>query len=149
MTLIALGIVRLSVLLAVLFALPIITPPAYLVIMVFTAMVVYMGVVLWSLYVWGVTTSLMLALFLVATFVLLVAAFSLIYWKIGTPPNFATRLSPLDAVYFTLGTLSTAGTGTIAPQSEVAKLAVTAQDITDVTFIGLILAMAVSRAAAR
>ena len=41
-----------------------------------------------------------------AGFIALTQAFSYLYWKYGTTANFNMPLSRLDAVYFTLGTLT-------------------------------------------
>lgn len=44
-------------------------------------------------------------------FLIAIGHFSLRYWFIGTPANFTAELSKIDALYFTLDTLTTAGTG--------------------------------------
>lgn len=62
-----------------------------------------------------------LALQLVSTFVFLSLTFSLLYWGCGTTENFSASLSRLDAVYFAVGTLSTAGTGNLVATSELAR----------------------------
>lgn len=43
------------------------------------------------------------------------------YWSEGNAQNFSEPLSRLDAVYITVGTLTTAGTGTFTAQSEGAR----------------------------
>ena len=65
--------------------------------------------------------------------------FTLLYWNIGTARNFGHSLSHLDAAYFMLGTLTTAGTGSIAPISESARLVVTIQYVVDLGFVAIIL----------
>jgi len=71
--------------------------------------------------------------------------FTLLYWNIGTTKNFGHSLSHLDAAYFMLGTLTTAGTGDIAPMSESAKLLVTIQYVVDLGFATIIVGALVSR----
>jgi Ion channel len=61
------------------------------------------------------------ALALVYVFSLLLQLFSYMYWAYGTAGNFNITLSHLDAFYFTLGTLTTAGTGNISSISETAR----------------------------
>lgn len=48
-------------------------------------------------------------------FLMLAITFALVCWAIGTTANFSIELSRMDALYFALGTLTTAGTSTIAP----------------------------------
>jgi hypothetical protein len=73
-------------------------------------------------------------------FLWLVGAFSVAYWYIGkTSANFDVTLSRLDAVYFTMGILSRAGTGTIAPHSELARAIITGQEVADILFIAFVL----------
>jgi hypothetical protein len=48
--------------------------------------------------------------------------FAGLYWSIGTRANFTHSLTRLDAIYFAVGTLSTAGTGTISATSQTARL---------------------------
>jgi hypothetical protein len=47
--------------------------------------------------------------------------FSFIYWTYGNTANFGQRLSHLDALNFTMGTLSTAGTGSLEAKSQLAR----------------------------
>jgi len=79
----------------------------------------------------------------------LFVTFALIYWNIGTPRNFGHSLSHLDSAYFMLGILTTAGTGSIAPQSESARLVVTLQYVVDLGFMALVLGVFASRLAER
>jgi len=60
------------------------------------------------------------ALFINA-FLVLIGGFSFLYWSYGSTVNFTVSLSRLDAVYFTLGTLTTAGTGNISATSEASR----------------------------
>ena len=52
---------------------------------------------------------------------LLMVDFAFIYWSYGSTINFTIRLTHLDAIYFALGTLTTAGTGNISAISEIAR----------------------------
>jgi hypothetical protein len=69
----------------------------------------------------------------------------MLYWAIGTRPNFGSELSRVDAVYFALGTLTTAGTGTIAPTSGLARGLVSGQMIVDLVFVAGALTIAITR----
>lgn len=57
----------------------------------------------------------------VLTLLFVALLFSLLYWNYGTSRNFDHSLTHLDAIYFTLGTLTTAGTGNINATSDVAR----------------------------
>ena len=74
----------------------------------------------------------------------IVYAFSSTYFHIGTADNFNVALSKVDCVYFTLGTLSTAGTGRLQATSATAELVVSIQLVIDLIFVvvavGLLLA---------
>jgi hypothetical protein len=59
-----------------------------------------------------------LILQILATFSLLISDFSVFYVSLGTKHNFNIPLTRLDALYFTIGTLTTAGTGNIVATSE-------------------------------
>jgi hypothetical protein len=61
------------------------------------------------------------AIWLASTFSILLACFSTLYWDYGAEGNFSITLSRLDAVYFAVGTLTTAGTGDIVAKSETAR----------------------------
>jgi Ion channel len=56
-----------------------------------------------------------------------VTTFGTFYWLNGTTTDFNHTLSHLDALYFSMGTLSTAGTGTLAAISQKARLIQTIQ----------------------
>ncbi|HEX3488938.1 MAG TPA: ion channel [Streptosporangiaceae bacterium] len=77
-----------------------------------------------------------------------VSMFSLIYWTYGTSHNFSTQLTHLDAIYFTIGTLSTAGTGDIVPVSELARGLQTLQMLLDLGFLLVAVTLVVGRLAA-
>ncbi|MCH6472229.1 potassium channel family protein [Sinomonas terrae] len=72
--------------------------------------------------------------------------FSMMYWIIGTPVNFGgSQLSKVDAIYFALGMLSTAGTGSLSPTSDTSRLLVSMQMLVDIAFTGFVLVLAVTR----
>ncbi|MBV9649999.1 MAG: hypothetical protein JO296_07670 [Pseudonocardiales bacterium] len=79
------------------------------------------------------------------SFALIIELFAWLYWNIGTPPNFNAELSRIGALHFALGTLTTAGTGTIAPTSDLARALVGVQMIVDLLYIAGALTIAVSR----
>ena len=74
----------------------------------------------------------------------LVCVFADLYYSIGTTRNFSMPLSHLDAIMVAVGTLSTAGTGDVAPKSELARGLLTTQMSLDVLFVGVVLALAVA-----
>lgn len=82
---------------------------------------------------------------IVNAFLYILVEFATLYWRIGTPGNFNTELSRIDAVYFTLGTLTTAGTGPLAPTSGIARLIVSGQMVLDMVFVAGAVTMAVTR----
>lgn len=94
--------------------------------------------------------SSMLGIYFDLVFYLLtfVCMFSLIYWTYGTSHNFSTKLTHLDAIYFTIGTLSTAGTGSIVPVSELARGLQTLQMLLDLGFLLVAVTLVVGRLAA-
>lgn len=85
------------------------------------------------------------ALFINA-FLVLVGGFSFLYWSYGSQINFTVTatLSRLDAVYFTLGTLTTAGTGSISATSEASRYIQSLQMVLDLVLmvfaVGLLIA---------
>ena len=89
----------------------------------------------------------LLLIFLTSIYVLflLIGNFSLYYWNYGSTRNFSICLSHLDAVYFTLGTLSTAGTGTISATSELAIGLQSLQMLFDIAFLVFAAGMVVAR----
>lgn len=76
---------------------------------------------------------------------LILTDFSVLYWLYGTNANFGKTLSRLDAVYFALGTMTTAGTGSIAPASQLARGLVSAQMAVDFIFLATVVSLAVTR----
>jgi hypothetical protein len=79
-------------------------------------------------------------------FLFLVLGFSYAYWAIGEAANFAGGpLSKLDAIYFTLGTLTTAGTGTISAIGALSRATASLQMVLDIALTGFALAFAVAR----
>jgi len=85
------------------------------------------------------------ALVLVYCFAFLLEIFTGLYWSYGTSKNFSIPLSHLDALYFALGTLTTAGTGNISAISETSRRIQTAQMGIDFLLIGFIVALLVAR----
>lgn len=67
----------------------------------------------------------------VNTFLVLTGGFSWLYWSYGSTANFTVNLSRLDAVYFTLGTLTTAGTGNISATTEASRFIQSLQMVLD------------------
>jgi hypothetical protein len=78
-------------------------------------------------------------------FLLLIVDFAGFYWRFGTAPNFNATLSRLDALYFTLGTLTTAGTGSITPESQLARGLVSIQMILDLMLVAVAATIIVAR----
>jgi hypothetical protein len=74
----------------------------------------------------------------------LLAVFSTLYWNYGTANNFTERLTQLDAIYFSVGTLSTAGTGNISAVSQVARGLQTLQMILDISFVVFAVSLAIA-----
>jgi hypothetical protein len=78
-------------------------------------------------------------------FAILALMFAKIYWTIGTKVNFGVELSRVDALYFSLGTLTTAGTGTIAPTSSFARGLVSVQMALDFVFVATAVTIVITR----
>jgi hypothetical protein len=88
----------------------------------------------------------LLAAFLTASLLsLLLQLFSYIYWSFGTTRNFSISLSHLDAFYFALGTLTTAGTGNISTSSETARGFQALQMGLDLLIVGIVLTIILAR----
>lgn len=79
------------------------------------------------------------------TFATMALVFANIYWAIGTKVNFGVELSRIDALYFSLGTLTTAGTGTIAPTSGLARGFVSVQMVLDFVFVATAVTIVIAR----
>jgi hypothetical protein len=84
------------------------------------------------------------ALFVVNAFLLITMQFASLYWTIGTTLNFSVELSRWDAIYFTLGVLTTAGAGTISPTSDLARAFVSGQMVLDLVFIAGAVTLAIA-----
>ena len=78
-----------------------------------------------------------------------VVIFAGFYWHFGTRGNFNVTLSHIDALYFTLGTLTTAGTGSIVPDSQLIRSLASVQMILDLLLVTGAAALAISRLAER
>jgi voltage-gated potassium channel len=78
------------------------------------------------------------------------STFSYLYWILTNMLDgfFATPMSRVDAIYFTLNTFATTGTGGLAPQSATAKLLVSLQVLIGFSLVGVILAIIVPRSVA-
>jgi hypothetical protein len=82
----------------------------------------------------------------------LIAVFSYLYWSNGGGANFTCggaspicSLTKSEAVYVAIGTLSTAGTGTIAPVSGTARAVQTVQMMLDLSLVAFTLAAVLAR----
>jgi hypothetical protein len=76
---------------------------------------------------------------------ILIGLFAFAYWNAGTRGNWNMRLSHLDALYVAVGTLTTAGTGAIQAQSELARTLLTAQMVVDIVAFTLVTGILVTR----
>ncbi len=78
------------------------------------------------------------------------SAFTYVYWLLGSlrPGSFNLPLSRVDAIYFTVGTFTTTGTGRFAAQSSLAELLVCCQVVLGWGFVAVLVALLVPRAAA-
>jgi hypothetical protein len=72
------------------------------------------------------------------------------YWVLSSqvPASFNLPMARIDAIYFTLGTFTTTGTGRFTAQSAGAELMVTCQVVFGWTFVAVLVALLVPRAAA-
>lgn len=77
----------------------------------------------------------------------LLSNFAFLYWGLSLrdPGAFNTPLSPLDSVYFAVATFTTTGFGDLAPASQAARLAVTAQMVAGFALVSVGLALALTR----
>lgn len=92
----------------------------------------------------GVTIALVASL--INAFLYLVVTFAGLYYHFGTSSNFSKPLvTRVDALYFTLGTLTTAGTGNIAPVSQLSRGLTSLQMVIDLVYITIAVAIAVTR----
>ena len=83
---------------------------------------------------------------------LVVGPFAALHWQMSQNVQgcFNTSLTPVDAIYFTLTTLTTTGFGDIRAVAPLCRLAVTAQMIVDaVIFLGVVAVAITHYAAAR
>ena len=89
--------------------------------------------------------ALSILLAILYSFAALVGVFSQLYWGYGTSSNFSTQLTRLDAIYFAIGTLTTAGTGNINATSEFARGLQTIQMMLDLALIVFAVALVMPR----
>ncbi len=78
------------------------------------------------------------------------SALAYVYWLLGSlrAASFNLPLSRVDAIYFTLGTFTTTGTGRFVAQSSLAELLVCCQVVFGWGFVAVLVALLVPRAAA-
>jgi hypothetical protein len=79
------------------------------------------------------------------TWLLLIVDFSYFYWSHGTAQNFSEPLSHLDAIYFAVGTLTTAGTGGITATSSSARGLQLLEMVLGLALIAFALAVVINR----
>ena len=94
-------------------------------------------------------SALDIAMALLLGFSTLLADFSVLYWAYGSSGNFTENLTRLDAIYFSVGTLSTAGTGNISAVSPTARGLQTVQMILDIAFIVFAVSLALAKLSAQ
>jgi len=82
--------------------------------------------------------------------VAVLSVFAYVYWVLDSlrPASFNLPLSRVDAIYFTLGTFTTTGTGRFAAHSSLAELLVCCQIALGWGFVAVFVALLVPRAAA-
>ncbi len=78
------------------------------------------------------------------------SAFAYVYWLLEglRPGSFNLPLARVDAIYFTLGTFTTTGTGRFVAQSSLAELLASCQVVLGWGFVAVLLALLVPRVAA-
>ena len=78
------------------------------------------------------------------------SAFAYVYWLLSgiVPASFNPPMSRVDALFFTLGTFTTTGTGRFTPQSSAAEVLVCCQVLLGWGFAAILLALLVPRAVA-
>jgi hypothetical protein len=81
--------------------------------------------------------------------VLLIVEFSTWYVSTGTPANWAPRLTRLDGLAVSLGTLTTAGAPGIVAHSELARRLITVQLVVDILAAIVLFGLLVGRLARR
>jgi hypothetical protein len=79
--------------------------------------------------------------------VAVLSLFAYVYWLVSSLRSaaFNLPLSRVDAIYFTLGTFTTTGTGRFAPQSALAELLVCCQVVLGWGFVAILVALLVPR----
>jgi hypothetical protein len=82
--------------------------------------------------------------------VAVLSVFAYVYWLLSSlrPASFNLPLSRVDAVYFTLGTFTSTGTGRFATNSSLAELLVCCQVVLGWAFVAVLVALLVTRGAA-
>jgi hypothetical protein len=83
----------------------------------------------------------------VTTYVLfaVIADYSFFYYTCGAEQNWSIRLTHLDALFITFGTLTTAGTGDIHPRTELARGLMMSQMIVDILTVTVMATLLLAR----
>jgi hypothetical protein len=92
----------------------------------------------------GVRSRLTVLLRTVATFALVIWAFSAVYYAYGTSANFGSTVSRTDAVYIALGNLTAAGTNPFVPKSELARSLLIWQYAVDIILVFFVLGVVIA-----
>lgn len=78
----------------------------------------------------------------VAAATLVLGGFSSLYWQFGGDSRWSCSLSRVDALYVAAGAMTTAGSGSVTPQSDLVRAFVTAQFVVDAVLITVLAALA-------
>lgn len=82
---------------------------------------------------------------IVSTLSLLMVDFSFVYWSRGATINFNVHLTHLDAIYFTLGTVTTVGTGNIVATSDAVREIQSLQMTLDLALVVFAIGLVIAR----
>jgi hypothetical protein len=101
----------------------------------------------WAVFIYKIGSRRASDIFLavVLSLVNIVTWFTFAYHSVGKDNNFSGKLTHLDALYFALGTLTTAGTGSVAPTSSLSRGLVSVQMIVDLIFLAGIVVIATQK----
>ncbi len=104
----------------------------------------------WAVFVYRIKTRRSSLLFSAVAISLLniLTVFTYAYYLIGTEANFSAQLTHVDAIYFTVGTLTTAGTGSLSATSQLSRMVVSVQMIVDLVFLAVTVVIAIQKALA-
>lgn len=95
------------------------------------------------------SSKLLIAVILLIALSTLIQDFSYLYWSDGSTANFNISLTRLDALYFALGTLTTAGTGSINAMSDTARAVQSLQMTLDLILIVFAIGLVIARFSSR